>query len=153
MADNGESESAGAGYAGDLSPQQAWDLLAGEPAAALIDCRTEPEFAFVGVCDLSALGKEPARIPWKHWPDMALNPDFAAQVRGVVGEGGADTCAPLLFLCRSGVRSRDAAITMTGADYTHCYNIAGGFEGDCDAGGRRGAVNGWKCAGLPWRQG
>lgn len=138
----------GEGCAGDLTPEQAWELLAADPAAAMIDCRTDAEFAFVGLCDLSALGKEPARIPWKHWPDMALNPDFTDAVRRAF----PDTSAPLLFLCRSGVRSRDAAVALTQAGYARCCNIQGGFEGDCDAAGRRGAVNGWKCAGLPWRQ-
>lgn len=132
----------------DLQPGQAWDLLAADPAAALVDCRTAPELAFVGLCDLSALGKQPTRIPWKHWPDMAFNPDFAAAVRAACPDSGA----PLLFMCRSGVRSRDAAQAMTAAGYARCYNIAGGFEGDCDAAGRRSALNGWKCAGLPWRQ-
>jgi len=58
----------------------------------------------------------------------------------------------LLFLCRSGVRSRAAAIAMTAAGYSRAYNIAQGFEGDPDAERHRGNKNGWKASGLPWKQ-
>jgi rhodanese-related sulfurtransferase len=57
-----------------------------------------------------------------------------------------------MFLCRSGVRSRAAAIAMTRAGFSRAYNIAGGFEGDLDGERHRGAANGWKAAGLPWKQ-
>jgi hypothetical protein len=40
---------------------------------------------------------------------------------------------------------------MTAIGFAHCFNIAGGFEGDIDGNGHRG-VGGWKSAGLPWRQ-
>jgi len=59
----------------------------------------------------------------------------------------------VLFLCRSGARSRAAAMAATAAGYARAYNVAEGFEGDLDAEGHRGRVNGWKVAGLPWRQG
>jgi rhodanese-related sulfurtransferase len=59
----------------------------------------------------------------------------------------------VLFLCRSGARSHDAAIAATAAGYTQCYNVLEGFEGDRDAHGHRGALNGWQAAGLPWQQG
>jgi rhodanese-related sulfurtransferase len=50
------------------------------------------------------------------------------------------------------VRSRAAAVAMTGAGYSRAYNIAGGFEGDPDAERHRGNRNGWKASGLPWKQ-
>jgi rhodanese-related sulfurtransferase len=58
----------------------------------------------------------------------------------------------VLFLCRSGGRSRNAAVAMTAAGFGSCYNVAEGFEGDKDGEGHRGRVGGWKLAGLPWRQ-
>ena len=64
-----------------------------------------------------------------------------------------DRDAPLLFLCRSGVRSKAAAIAMTQQGFTACYNIANGFEGDSDPTRHRGTVSGWKVEGLPWVQG
>ena len=59
----------------------------------------------------------------------------------------------LLLLCRSAVRSHNAAIAATEAGFTQVYNILEGFEGDKDGVGQRGATAGWRKAGLPWIQG
>lgn len=134
-----------AGYAGDVGSQQAWDILADDVSATLVDVRTAPEWGFVGVPDLSALGRKPLFVSWQLYPDMKQNADFDA------GLAALDRHAPIFFLCRSGARSRAAAIAMTAAGYSNCWNVAGGFEGDLDANGRRGP-GGWKAAGLPWRQ-
>ena len=45
-------------YAGDITPQQAWDLLNDDPEAVLVDCRTSAEWRFVGVPDLSGLWRD-----------------------------------------------------------------------------------------------
>lgn len=135
-------------YAGDLSPKEAWDLLAKEPGARLVDVRTDAEWAFVGGPDTAPLGKPTERISWQVFPAMAINPAFADQVAA----SAADKSQPILFLCRSGARSRDAAITLTQAGFTRCYNIADGFEGPMDPARHRGAVSGWKASGLPWKQ-
>lgn len=141
------------GYAGDLLPEEAWNLLAEEPKALLVDVRTSAEWTFVGLPDLSAVGKEPMLIPWQELPDMALNPDFGQMIERVSAAKGMDRANPLIFLCRSGARSRAAAIEMTRRGYSSCFNLAGGFEGDLDPMGHRGTRNGWKASGLPWRQG
>ena len=39
------------------------------------------------------------------------------------------------------------------AGYSRAYNVLEGFEGDKDASGQRGHVNGWRKARLPWVQG
>jgi rhodanese-related sulfurtransferase len=136
-------------YAGDIMPSEAWSILADNPKAVLIDVRTTAEWAYVGKADTSSLDKEPISLEWKLFPAMESNPDFAAEVSSKV----SDKEAPLLFLCRSGVRSKAAAILMTGEGYSACYNIANGFEGDKDDEGHRGRVGGWKVEGLPWVQG
>jgi rhodanese-related sulfurtransferase len=59
----------------------------------------------------------------------------------------------VLFICRSGQRSRGAAIAMTSAGYQRCYNVAEGFEGSHDGARHRGTVGGWKARQLPWVQG
>jgi len=135
-------------YAGDLSPQQTWDLLKSEPDAVLIDVRTDAEFAYVGEPDLGSMKNPTHRICWKIFPDMKRNPHFEDAVRDVV----VNVETPVLFLCRSGVRSAAAATTMTALGYRRCYNVAEGFEGDKDAHDHRGSVNGWKVRGLPWVQ-
>ena len=45
-------------YAGDINPKEAWDLLKQEEDCYLVDCRTSAEWNFVGVPDLSPLGKK-----------------------------------------------------------------------------------------------
>ena len=125
------------GYAGDVSPQLAWQWLeAGQ--AVLVDVRTDAEREWVGFV--------PAAVPlaWKQWPGMAMNPQFDSGVLELKGR-------KLLMLCRSGVRSIAAAkrATELGAE---AYNILEGFEGDPDDQAHRGQRGGWKFRGLPWRQ-
>ena len=136
-------------YAGDLSPLEAWELLKGEAGALLLDVRTEAEWRYVGLPDLSGLGKDVQCISWQVFPDMRLNEDFVAKVR----ESGPEPDQPLLMICRSGQRSRDAAIALTTAGYSRCYNVAEGFEGPLDGDRHRGGASGWKARGLPWFQG
>lgn len=136
------------GYAGDVSAAQAWEALASDPSAQLIDVRTQPEWVFCGVPSLAALGKDVRFISWKLYPTMELNRDFAAMVSAVA----VDKNTPLYFLCKSGGRSLDAAMAMTREGYARCYNIEDGFEGECDASRHRGKINGWKAAQLAWEQ-
>ena len=143
------SKNLSSGYAGDLGAAEAWTLLGGERTAQLVDVRTHAEWNFVGTPDLSGLGRKVHFVEWQDFPAMAQNPDFVAKASAALGP---DKNAPVLFLCRSGVRSRAAAQAMTAAGHTRAYNIAGGFEGDLDHDRHRGSKNGWKAAGLPWIQ-
>jgi len=138
----------GADYAGDLSVDETWAMLRDDAGAVLIDVRTPAEWNYVGVVDLSSLGKEARYVAWLDFPGMVLNADFVAQVDGqnVAHDN------PVLLLCRSGVRSKAAAIALTAAGFGPCYNIAGGFEGDADDHKHRGLTGGWKAAGLSWLQ-
>lgn len=137
------------GFAGEVTAAQAWERLAADPAARLVDVRTQAEWAFVGVPDLSALARQPILLSWQVFPTMAVNEDFAAQLAGH-GVTKADT---LYFLCRSGARSKAACEVMNLHGYRQCWNILDGFEGPLDADRHRGRVAGWKAAGLPWVQG
>lgn len=143
-----ERVAAGDGYGGDVSPQQAWEILSNVPNAVLIDVRTQPEWVFVGVPDLGKLGKRAAFVPWQVFPSMQVNPEFAKQAEAA----GAKPDQPVLLLCRSGGRSRAAAIALGRLGYARAYNVAGGFEGGHDAHKHRGTTEGWKAAGLPWIQ-
>ncbi len=141
-----------ADYAGDLSVAEAWELLKNTPKAQLVDVRTTAEWNFVGLPDLSELARDPHLVEWQSFPSMEPNAAFVADVSLAVLEAGADKHAPILFLCRSGARSRAAAIAMTRSGFSRAYNIAGGFEGDLDTEKHRGRNNGWKAQGLPWKQ-
>lgn len=126
-------------YAGDVSPQLAWQWVqSGE--AVLVDVRTDAEREWVGFV--------PGAVPvaWKQWPGMALNPHFDEAICQAA-EGGRK----LVLLCRSGVRSIAAARRATELGLL-AYNILEGFEGDPDAQAHRGGRGGWRFHGLPWRQ-
>ena len=145
-------------YAGDLTPKEAWDLLRRESAAVLVDCRSQAEWSFVGVPDLSSMDKRPVLVEWQSFvpasaetggkPRMAHNQSFAQNLE----QAGIPKDAPVVFICRSGGRSRSAAIAMTGLGWRRCYNLAGGFEGPHDGAQHRGGAAGWKADGLPWVQ-
>jgi rhodanese-related sulfurtransferase len=140
-------------YAGDIAVQEAWSLLAADPKAQLVDVRTMAEWNFVGLPDLSPLGRRVHCIEWQSFPTMAPNPAFIGQAQTAVTAAGATKDTPILFICRSGVRSRSAAMAMAAQGFTQAINVAGGFEGDPDQARHRGNINGWKAADLPWQQG
>ncbi len=137
-----------AGYAGNVTPAVAWKILSENADAVLIDVRTRAEWNYVGLPELASAGKKPALLEWQMFPSMQVNAEFVTALGGAI----ADKETPLLFLCRSGVRSAAAAKAMTAAGYSTCLNVSDGFEGPIDAQGKRGAQAGWKAAGLPWRQ-
>lgn len=139
-------------YAGDIGVDEAWEHLTRDPRAVLIDVRSRAEWTFVGVPDLRPVAKEPALLEWQVFPGMAQNAAFAEQLAAELHRRGTASDAPLLFLCRSGVRSRSAAILATQMGWQAAYNVAGGFEGPVDQDGHRGGAAGWKAAGLPWIQ-
>lgn len=132
-------------YAGDITPERAWEMLRDDPAATLVDVRTEAERRFVGLPDLSTLGREVVCIEWVHL-DGSPNSDFARELTARVGAG------PVIFLCRTGGRSVPAAQTGTELGLTPSYNVLDGFEGQLDEHGHRGSANGWQAVGLPWKQ-
>lgn len=139
-------------YAGDATPGDSLDALMRDPSAQLVDVRTTAEWAYVGSPDLTGAGRDAIRIEWQVFPSMTVNPAFVESLRRELAARGVDTNAPLYFLCRSGIRSKAAAIAVTAAGFGRCYNVEGGFEGPHDGERRRGTKAGWKAAGLPWVQ-
>ena len=143
-----ESETLTTLYAGEISPLKAFELLKSDPSAVLVDVRTVPEWAFTGCPDLSSLDKSVIKLSWRLYPTMQINSEFESQLSREID----DQHANILFMCKTGGRSLDAAIAMTAHGYTRCYNITHGFEGDLDAQHHRGTKSGWKADNLPWEQ-
>jgi len=133
------------GYKGDVLPVEAYKALQEKANSVLIDVRTTPEWAFVGVPAVERL----LRIAWQEFPAMEVNADFAAEVEAA----GIEKTDELYLICRSGQRSASAAAALTAAGFANCYNVSEGFEGDRNGDGHRGTLGGWKHAGLPWFQG
>ena len=131
----------GAPYSGALLPDEAYQISQLAPGAKLVDVRSKAELDFVG------------RIPgvveieWATYPGMKPNPDFLAALQQQV-----DKEALVMFICRSGARSHNAAVVAEKAGYNEVYNVLEGFEGDKDTAEHRNAVNGWRAKKLPWKQ-
>jgi len=132
----------------NVHPKQVWQALLDDADARLIDVRTDAEWTYVGLPDLTDAGKQPVLIPWQIFPAMAVNADFVGQM----AEAGLTPGHKLYFLCRSGVRSLAAAAAAEAAGYEAVFNVLDGFEGPPDGDGHRGRVAGWKADGLAWRQ-
>ena len=130
-------------YAGAVTPQEAFELVQRDPTVKLVDVRTNAERDWIGRPVLPE-GQHGA-VQWTLYPGGAQNPDFAAQLQASAGRDDV-----VLFLCRSGVRSRHAARVATELGYANAFDILEGFEGDRDADGHRKTVGGWCKAGLPW---
>jgi rhodanese-related sulfurtransferase len=134
-------------YAGDITPQQAWDLLSDDPEAVLVDVRTAAEWRFVGVPDITSLGREVVYVEWTG-TDGAHNDGFVDELKAAGVTPGE---RPVVFLCRSGNRSIGAAEAATEAGIGPSYNVLDGFEGNLDEQKHRGGT-GWRAIGLPWTQ-
>ncbi len=136
------------GYAGDVTPEEAWKILENEKDSFLVDCRTAAEWSFVGVPDLSPIGKNAVFSEWVRFPGGVDNPNFIDEIKNQI----KNQDSKILFLCRSGQRSIAAAIAITNEGYPNSYNILEGFEGDKDQNSHRGKSGGWKLSNLPWQQ-
>lgn len=128
----------------ELALDQAWQRLQSDPDAVLLDVRTTAEWNFVGIPDLSSVGRQVRLVEWTRFPDGSPNPEFLNQATDGIGH---DRC--VLVLCRSGARSRAAAQALSQAGYRDVRNVTAGFEGDLDADNHR--HGGWKDE-LPWTQ-
>ena len=137
-------------YAGDVTCREAWDVLAANPDAILVDVRTQVEWQLIGKPDLSSIKHEPVYLQWVTM--QGVNKNFVDELQAALDERGAAADAPIYFMCQSGGRSKMSAMQCTALGYTACYNIAEGFEGDLDDQQHRNSVSGWKVAGLPWTQ-
>lgn len=137
-------------YAGDVTCQEAWDVLAANPAAVLVDVRTQVEWQLIGKPDLSAINHEPIYLQWVTM--QGVNKNFIDELQAALEERQVGPDTPVYFMCQSGGRSKMSAMQCTALGYTACYNIAEGFEGDLDEQQHRNSVSGWKVAGLPWTQ-
>lgn len=134
----------------EIGPLEAYKIIQENPRAVLIDIRSSMEFLFVG---------HPAgavHIPWIDEPDWVINPQFASQIRklmlGGVGTQHPESDAPIILICRSGKRSREAGEFLLEQGLSEVYNVTEGFEGDLDEHHHRSTLGGWRFHNLPWEQ-
>ena len=137
----------------NINSKEAFDLLKEDKSAVLIDVRTKKEHLAVGIPDLLSLGKETYIIEWKNsiFPGSGkrfLN-DFNKNL-------SIDQEGKYIFICRSGIRSNFAALTVEESFFSGNYNsmffnVEDGFEGHAQPLGYPQKPTGWKNLGLPWK--
>lgn len=134
----------------EISPQQAWDMMQENPRTVLVDIRSSMEYLFVG---------HPAgavHVAWIDEPDWDVNPDFVKEIRklmlGGVGSSDSGENAPVILICRSGKRSKEAGDLLVEEGIKNVFHIDEGFEGERDENYHRSTSGGWRFRGLPWEQ-
>ena len=126
-----------------LTPKEAYDFIHQNTDAVFVDVRSEIEFFYVG----HPVGAE--HIAWQEPPDWEVQPEFAQHVKALVA--GVKT-RPVVLICRSGNRSKEAGEFLEQHGFTDVYNVLYGFEGELDEDHHRSTQNGWRHDGLPWEQ-
>lgn len=137
------SRAPGQPYAGAVTPEEAYALVQADPRVKLVDVRTNAERDWVG--RVAIPDAQHLAVQWATYPGGVPNPEFGAQLEKVARKDEV-----LLFLCRSGVRSRHSARVATELGFAQSFDILEGFEGDKDGQGHRKTIGGWCKAGLPW---
>ncbi|WP_047541722.1 rhodanese-like domain-containing protein [Methylotenera versatilis] len=125
-------------YSGELTPQEAFVLLQ-QGSALLVDVRSQAELDLVGRVP------DAMHIEWAFYPGMVANAAFGQQLQAQIKPNQT-----IIFMCRTGGRSHNAAVLAQQLGYSHVFNMAEGFEGEANAQKQRTLINGWKQAGLPW---
>jgi len=128
-------------FAGALLPREAYTLMTEAPNAKLVDVRSRAEWDYVGRIPGSV------EIEFLPYPGSQPNPGFLNQLKLQVQPDSL-----VMFICRSGQRSHNAAAMATRAGYASCFNVLEGFEGAKDNAQHRNTMGGWRVAGLPWFQ-
>ena len=134
----------------NITPKQAHQMMQDDPRTVLIDIRSSMEFLFVG----HPVGA--VHVPWIDEPDWVVNPHFVTEVRKLMLGGAVcdseEGCAPIILICRSGKRSKEAGNALLYDGLRNIFHIDEGFEGELDESHHRSTVGGWRYHNLPWEQ-
>ena len=133
-----------------LTPRQAWELVQKDARSVLVDIRSTMEYLFVGH------PKGAVHVPWIDEPEWVVNPHFVTDIRKLLLGGAVcdeeEGCAPVILICRSGKRSKEAGRALLKAGFRNVCHVDSGFEGDLDEHHHRSTRGGWRFEGLPWEQ-
>ena len=132
----------------EINSYDCFDILKKNIQTHLIDVRTQSEWEFVGVPDLTPINKKTFFISWNLYPDMRINENFGTEIL----HSKIKKDDTIFLICRSGRRSLEAAQYLNKLGYKNCYNVFDGFEGNKDLNNHRSKLNGWKYNKLPWKQ-
>ena len=135
----------------------AYEKLIGCNRSFLVDVRTRAEWSFVGTPGCQSMKNDVIFCEWAGFPNMVKNPEFLGNLLSYLNLEKTDN---IFFICRSGARSFQAALELSGFleesgksfSGISCFNVKYGFEGGLSDDSKRGGINGWKFSNLPWQQ-
>ncbi len=141
---------------GDVAPIQAMEMIQNDPIhTLLIDVRSRAEYELIGHPVMAY------SVPIKFFTKKLGKKGYTFKLNSRFGQDLLDRFNPetdtLLFMCRSGSRSCEAADLAVAAGFKpeKVFNIMGGFEGNkmksplSGFNGQR-VMGGWRNEGLPW---
>ena len=136
----------------NINSKEAFDLLKEDKNAVLIDVRTNKEHLEVGIPDLREIGKDTFKIEWRNSILPGSRKRFLNDFNNNLSHHDE---GKYLFICRSGIRSNFAALTVeesfkSGNYNGKCFNVEDGFEGFEQPSDYPQNPTGWKNLGLPW---
>ena len=136
----------------NINSKEAFELLKEDEDAVLIDVRTNKEHWEVGIPDLREIGKDTFKIEWRNSILPGSRKRFLNDFNNNLSDHDE---RKYLFICRSGIRSNFAALTVeesfkSGNYNGMCFNIEDGFEGFEQPSVYSQNPTGWKNLGLPW---
>ena len=115
----------------NINSKEAYDLLQKDEHAILIDVRTKKSIWLLEYLIYREIGKETYIIEWKN----SILPGSRKRFLNDFNENLAlDHEGKYIFICRSGIRSNFAALTVeesfdSGNYNGRCFNVEDGFEG------------------------
>ena len=141
----------------EVVPVFAYEKLISCTRSFLVDVRTRAEWSFVGTPVCQSMKNDVIFCEWASFPNMVKKPEFLENLLSHLNLERSDN---IFFICRSGARSFQAALELSGFlggsgkvfPGVSCFNVKYGFEGGLSDDSQRGGVNGWKFSNLPWQQ-
>ena len=138
----------------NIKSSEAFSLLREDQHAVLIDVRTKKEHLAVGIPDLREMGKKTYIVEWRNSVLPGLRKRF---LNDFYENFNHHDEGKYFFICRSGIRSKFAALTVeesfkSGNYDGMCFNVEDGFEGHEQRSDYSQNPTGWKNLGLPWSE-
>jgi rhodanese-related sulfurtransferase len=126
----------------EISPIEAWEMLGSQIDSILVDVRALDEIKTLGYADITSFNKNVVLIPWiNDLVSRDVNENFLTDLDRKV----PNKDAKIIFMCKAGMRSFDAAMVAVNGGYTSCFNLATGF-------GQGVGDSGWKSIKLACKE-
>ena len=111
----------------EVVPVLAYENLIGCSRSYLVDVRTRAEWSFVGTPVCQSMKNEVIFCEWASFPDMVKKSEFLENLLSHLNLEKSDN---IFFICRSGARSFQAALELSGflGDFGMAFSGTSGYN-------------------------